>query len=77
MEKENPAFKYLFLVNADVGLISSSVSLGKPEIKVVLKAMPGTFSLIFAISSSVFSLVIPLFMAFNILVDPCCNGMSK
>ena len=28
MESENPAFKHLFLVNADGGLISSSVSLG-------------------------------------------------
>ena len=32
IESENPAFKHLFLVNTDGGLISSSVSLGWNEI---------------------------------------------
>jgi len=39
IESENPAFKHLFLVNADGGLISSSVSLGwdKPTAAQLLK----------------------------------------
>ena len=55
---------------------SSKVSPGKPVIRVVLMAIPGTRFLISIINSVISSRVIFRRMALSILLLACCKGMS-
>ena len=68
---------FAFLTNSKSSPNCSSVSPGKPTIKLVLNVTFGILFLIFSNKFSIFSFEVFLFILFNTAFDICCIGISK